>query len=132
MKVLAMGVIGLIGISSFAAEAFPPLFPFLISYDAPDNAVSMAHLLDAPAGKHGFVRVQDGRFVTDKGRIRFHATNLTGPANFPTHAQADETADRLARFGINILRDAVIPLRSINIMPMGGEQGELPLIGYLL
>jgi len=30
MKVLAMGVVGLIGISSFAAEAFPPLFQFLI------------------------------------------------------------------------------------------------------
>jgi len=87
-----------------AAETPAPLFPFLISYDSPDNAVSMAHLLDAPAGKHGFVRVQDGHFVTDKGRIRFHATNLTGPANFPTHAQADETADRLARFGINCVR----------------------------
>lgn len=99
-----IGLIGLIGLTAYGAEDFPPLFPFLISYDAPDNAVSMAHLLDAPAGKHGFVRVKDGHFVTDQGRIRFHATNLTGPANFPTHAQADETAERLARFGINCVR----------------------------
>jgi len=42
-----------------------PLFPFLISYDGPDNASSVAHLLDAPAGKHGFVRVEDGR-VTEE------------------------------------------------------------------
>ncbi|HPB11850.1 MAG TPA: hypothetical protein PLT74_11355 [Kiritimatiellia bacterium] len=98
------GMLGMVALAVCAEEASSPLFPFLISYDAPDNAVSMAHLLDAPAGKHGFVRVQDGRFVTDKGRIRFHATNLTGPANFPTHAQADETADRLARFGINCVR----------------------------
>ena len=97
------GVVGLAALAVCAAEA-PPLFPFLISYDAPDNAVNMSHLLDAPAGRHGFVRVQDGRFVTDKGPIRFHATNLTGPANFPTHAQADELADRLARFGINCVR----------------------------
>ncbi len=120
MKLLAMGVMGLFGISSFAAEAFAPLFPFLISYDAPDNAVSMAHLLDAPAGKHGFVRVQDGRFVTDKGRIRFHATNLTGPANFPTHAQADETADRFARFGINCVRLHYFDAKYDNFMMADG------------
>ncbi|MDR1009816.1 MAG: carbohydrate binding domain-containing protein [Opitutaceae bacterium] len=85
-----------------AAEA--PLFPFLISYDAPDNASNMSHLLDAPAGKHGFVRVENGHFVNDRGRIKFHATNLTGPSNFPTHAQADKLAARLARFGINCVR----------------------------
>ena len=86
------------------AEDSPPLFPFLISYDGPDNASSMAHLLDAPAGKHGFIRVEDGRFVTDAGPIRLHATNLTGPANFPSHADADQMAARLARFGINCVR----------------------------
>jgi hypothetical protein len=87
-----------------AEEAFAPLFPFLISYDAPDNVVNMAHLLDAPAGKHGFVRVENGHFADNKGRVKLNATNLTGPANFPTHEQADQTADRLARFGINCVR----------------------------
>ena len=87
-----------------AEEAHPPLFPFVISYDAPDNVANMSHLLDAPAGKHGFVRVENGRFATDAGPIRFNATNLTGPANFPTHEQADKLADRLARFGINCVR----------------------------
>jgi hypothetical protein len=87
-----------------ADDAFAPLFPFVISYDAQDNASSMAHLLDAPAGKHGFVRVENGRFVNDAGPVRLHATNLTGPANFPTHEQADKLAARLARFGINCVR----------------------------
>ena len=32
------------GLMQAAAEEFPPLFPFLISYDSPDNASSMAHL----------------------------------------------------------------------------------------
>jgi hypothetical protein len=82
----------------------PPLFPFLISYDGPDNASSMAHLLDAPVGKHGFLRAANGRFVNDAGPVRLHATNLTGPANFPTHDQADRLAARLARFGINCVR----------------------------
>ena len=87
-----------------AADDFPPLFPFVISHDAPDNATSVSHLLDAPAGKHGFVRVEDGRFVTDAGPIKFNGTNLTGGANFPSHEDADRLADRLARFGINIVR----------------------------
>ncbi|HPS09681.1 MAG TPA: hypothetical protein PLG22_19280, partial [Kiritimatiellia bacterium] len=98
------GVLGMVALAVCAAETPAPLFPFLISYDAPDNASSMAHLLDAPAGKHGFVRVEGEHFVTDAGRIRFHATNLTGPANFPTHEQADKVAARLARFGINCVR----------------------------
>jgi len=81
-----------------------PLFPFLISYDGPDNASSMAHLLDAPAGRHGFLRVEGGRLVHDAGAIRLNAVNLTGPANFPTQPEADKLAARLARFGINCVR----------------------------
>lgn len=86
------------------AEEPAPLFPFVISYDGPDNATSMAHLLDAPAGKHGFIRAEDGRFVDDAGPVRLHATNLTGPANCPSHEDADQLAARLARFGINCVR----------------------------
>ena len=67
-------------------------FPFTVSYGGADNATSVAHLLDAPAGRHGFVRVEGSEFVTDAGRIRFNGTNLTGPANFPEH----DVADRLA------------------------------------
>ncbi len=87
-----------------AAEEFAPLFPFVVSYDAPKNAVNVSSLLDAPAGKHGFVRVKDGKFVTDQGEIRFWATNLSGGANFPEKESADRLADRLARFGFNCVR----------------------------
>lgn len=85
-------------------DNYAPLFPFLISYDGPDNVTNMSHLLDAPAGKHGFVRVENGRFVTDAGPIRFHGTNLTGPANFPEYKDSEHLAARLARFGINCVR----------------------------
>jgi len=82
----------------------PAFFPFVISYDGPQNATNMSAFLDAPAGNGGFVRVENGHFVNDKGRVRLHATNLTGPANFPTHEEADKLAERLARFGINCVR----------------------------
>ncbi|MBR4172104.1 MAG: hypothetical protein IKR48_10670, partial [Kiritimatiellae bacterium] len=80
------------------------MFPFVISYDSPDNVVNFSHLLEKPAGASGRIRVENGHFVNDKGRIRFNATNLTGPANFPTHEEAEKLAKRLARFGFNCVR----------------------------
>ena len=80
------------------------MFEFIPSYDSPANVVNMSHLLSAPAGKDGRIRIENGRFVNDKGRVRLHATNLTGPANFPTHAEAERLAARLARFGVNCVR----------------------------
>ena len=86
------------------AVADDGMFPFVPSYDSPDNVVNMSHLLAAPAGKDGRIRVEGGHFVNDKGRFKLHATNLTGPANFPTHEEAERLAARLARFGINCVR----------------------------
>lgn len=97
------------GMATFAAAgSFPDddtnMFPFVISYDSPANAVDMRHLLDAPAGKYGHVFVKDGHFATTNGPIRFNGTNLTGPANMPSREYAVRMADRLARFGINCVR----------------------------
>jgi len=105
IRLVALTALVLAGVPAVTAtDDFPPLFPFVISYDGPENASSMAHLLSAPAGKHGFVRSENGRFVDDAGPVRLHATNLTGPANFPSHRDADRLAARLARFGINCVR----------------------------
>ncbi len=86
------------------AGAENPLFPFLVSYDAPDNITNVSSWLDRPAGKNGHVRVENGHFATDKGPIRFWATNLCFEGCFPTEEQADRLAARLARFGINCVR----------------------------
>ncbi len=104
MKKLLLFILLFTGMVFDLKAAESDLFPFLISYDDEKNVTSMSQLLDGPAGKDGFVRIENGRFVTDAGPIRFHATNLTGPANFPTHAEADKLARRLARFGINCVR----------------------------
>ena len=80
------------------------MFPFSISYDPPTGVADMSHLLDAPAGANGRVRIEDGHFVTDKRRIRFNAVNLTGPANFPSHRHAERMAARLAGLGVNCVR----------------------------
>ncbi len=81
------------------------LFPFVISYEmAKGAATDFSPLLEAPAGKDGFIRVENGHFVNDKGRVRLNATNLTAAGNFPTHEQAERVAERIANFGINCVR----------------------------
>ena len=80
------------------------MFPFAISHDPPVGVADMSSLLDAPAGRHGRVRVADGHFATDAGRIRLNAVNLTGPANFPSHRHAERMAARLAALGVNCVR----------------------------
>ena len=89
--------------SGYSAEP-SSFFPFVVSYDAPVNATNVAKYLDAPAGKHGFVRVDGDKFVNDAGEIRFWGTNLSGAANFPTHEQSERIAARLAKFGYNCVR----------------------------
>jgi len=94
-------------------RAEEPLFPFVISYDAPENVTNVSVWIERPAGRHGFVRAEHGRLVTDTGPIRFWATNLCFDACFPTHQQAERVAARLARLGINCVRMHHMDSRSI-------------------
>lgn len=93
--------VAMLGSSAIAEATY---FPFVVSYDAPDNIVNMKGLLKGPIGEDDRVFVKDGHFATSKGPIRFNATNLTGPANFPSKAYADRLADRIARLGMNCVR----------------------------
>ena len=75
------------------ASAEEPLFPFVVSYDAPANVTNVADLLERPAGKHGFVHAENGRLVVGEAGeakpIRFWATNICFDACFPPHEQAE-------------------------------------------
>lgn len=105
MTRLTLAIAGLLALLPGGARgADEDLFPFVISYDAPDNATNVAAWLHRPAGRHGFVRAKEGRLATDAGPIRFWATNLCFEACFPTHEQAERVARRMARLGINCVR----------------------------
>ena len=109
------GIVGTILILTLAgrSSAEEPLFPFVISYDAPDNVTNVSDWIDRPAGGHGFVRASSGRLVTDAGPIRFWATNLCFDACFPSPPQAEQVAARMARLGINCVRMHHMDARSI-------------------
>ena len=64
------------------------------------SALDASGLLEAPAGKHGFVTVRDGRLGwTNGGRARFFGVSLLPPAAFLDRERADALADRLAAWG---------------------------------
>lgn len=73
------------------------------------SPVDVSFLLDAPAGKHGFLRTQDGHLATGDGkRIRLWGVNITdwspGSRQIPTKEDAPFWAATLARFGVNSVR----------------------------
>ncbi len=69
------------------------------------GALDFSHLLDAPAGCHGFVRVKKGHFYFEDGkRARFLGFNIATRSNTPTHEDAEKLAARFASMGVNVIR----------------------------
>lgn len=70
------------------------------------TALDASRILDAPAGKHGWVGVKGEDFVFQRtGRpVRFFGINLVAGANFPSHEQAEALAEALAQMGVNMVR----------------------------
>jgi hypothetical protein len=80
--------------------------PFHLPWESPGGAIADAgFLLDAPAGKHGPLVVRDGHFHFENGeRVRFWGVNLSGEGCLPPPDVAPRVADRLAKFGFNLVR----------------------------
>jgi hypothetical protein len=69
--------------------------------------IDWSHLLDAPAGKHGFLKTnsQGELIFEDHTKIRFLGVNLVASTCFPeTHALTDSLVLRLSKLGCNIVR----------------------------
>lgn len=95
------------------------------------GVLDYSYLLDAPAGKHGFVESRKGHFYFEDGtRARFLGFNVAARSNTPDHETADKLADRFASMGVNIIR-----LHAADA-PIGDEPGswsscrEAPLLDY--
>ena len=72
---------------------------------AKGTAIDASFMLEKPAGKHGFVKVDGDEFVFEDGtEARFWGTNVVFNANYMSHADSDILADRIARSGYNIVR----------------------------
>ncbi len=86
------------------------LKPFVMDHRAGGTSpADVSFLLDAPAGKSGFIRIQGGHFVKPGGqRIRFWGVHVTdwsrGSVLLPSHEDAALYAATLARYGVNMVR----------------------------
>jgi len=82
---------------------FPFTFPL---NDTNRDSIDLSGLLEAPAGRHGFVTAgEDGHFYFEDGRrSRFFGTNLGGRDVAPTKAQSRMLAARFAKYGVNMVR----------------------------
>ncbi len=71
----------------------------------PASVANLSFLLDAPAGKRGFVQVSSGHLVSaDGARFRIWGMNFTGAATLPSREDAPAVAAHLAHLGINCVR----------------------------
>ncbi len=84
------------------------LVPFFLPWEAPKEAVVDARrwgFLDPPAGKHGRIVVRNGHLAFADGTpVKFWGTNLSGKGNFPPKEVAPLIAERIAKFGFNLVR----------------------------
>lgn len=93
--------LGLSALSASSAE----LFPFVLPWDdASPSVTNLSGLLDKPAGAKGFVTARDGHLFAGEKRLRIFGVNMAFGGNFPTHADAEKVAARMAKFGINCVR----------------------------
>lgn len=99
--------------------------------EANEGILNYSHLLDAPAGKHGFVQAKKGHLYFEDGtRARFLGFNVAARSNTPDHETADRLAERFASMGVNIIR-----LHAADC-PIGDEPGswsscpQAPLLDY--
>lgn len=99
--------------------------------EANKGVLNYSHLLDAPAGKHGFVRTRGGHFYFEDGtRARFLGFNVAARSNTPDHETAEKLAERFAGMGVNVIR-----LHAADA-PIGETPGswssckEAPLLDY--
>jgi len=86
----------------------PAAFPFVIPWDdaAAGTATDVSFLNTKPAGANGRIAVRNGRFVesgTGK-RVKFLGVAFTFSSAFPSHADAEKVAARLAKYGVNLVR----------------------------
>jgi hypothetical protein len=92
------------------AQSDNALKPFTMNHrEGADSLIDLSFLLEPPAGKDGFIRVQGSHFVKPNGdRIRFWGVNLTdwskGSVMLPPREDAPMWAATLARFGVNCVR----------------------------
>jgi len=80
-------------------------FPFDTADDLSPSVIDATDWLDAPAGKHGWLKMDGDRFVFEDGTpIKFWGVNLADYRVFVDQQEAQRWTDFLAKYGVNAVR----------------------------
>ena len=103
---ICIWILSLVFFGDYAIGGNIRMKPFAMDWrDNADSLVNLSFLLDVPAGRNGFISIENGHLVKPGGeRFRIWGINFTGSACFPFKEDAPIVAEHLARFGINCVR----------------------------
>ena len=128
---LSLALLSLLPATSLAQWDDNLLKPFVMNHRAGGaSPADVSFLLDAPAGKNGFVRVRGGHLVKPDGtRLRLWGVHLTdwsrGSVLLPPKEDTPMWARTLARFGVNCVRLHFLDLDSPRgIIGAGGNDSR--------
>lgn len=98
-------------VSAASEEANPDTSDWIVyEYPTADDiegtVLDASKLLDAPAGKHGYLDHYEGDnfYFEDGTEARFWGIDVTAGSCYPTHENAVETARKIAQSGFNLVR----------------------------
>lgn len=107
-KLTLLLLVGLVSSIWFPASGQAPSarwFEFRTDDDDSESILDMRSWLDAPAGKHGFLQMQQDDLVFEDGTaVKFWGVNICSNEPFVPHPKAEQWADFMARYGINGVR----------------------------
>jgi hypothetical protein len=85
--------------------AGPDWFEFKPANDVGPSVIGMENWLDKPAGKSGPIKMVGDKFQLGDGTpVKFWGTNLSYGASAPGKPEAEFTAARFAKYGVNAVR----------------------------
>jgi hypothetical protein len=96
--------IGLAMLVLAAAASAQDMVPFAIPASQPAKSLVALSADPITQSSDSRVTVQGGHFSMNDGRFRVWGVNMCFGADFPTHADAQAVAARLAAFGVNCVR----------------------------
>lgn len=83
----------------------PRWFPFTSGKSTDPGVIGMQSWLDAPAGRHGFVQMNDNELRFENGRkVKFWGTNICSQLPFIDKLRADSFVNFAAKYGMNAIR----------------------------
>ncbi len=71
----------------------------------PGSVIGMESWLEKPAGKHGWLKIDNDKFVFADGTlVKFYGVNISWDDMACPHEEADRWNDKWAKYGVNLVR----------------------------